>query len=231
MVATLPLLLAAVLLTPASALAQQQPAAGTYVTTGGWGTLKIEPDGAFTLETLGANGHSCGLDGRIVRGRATLEDNCVLRFDRKAAAIHVAPLSATDTARQACRAFCGARAHFEGDYHPRPPACADDAVQAERARFLVDYRARRYPDAAARLEQVLARCGRSLWWMTDAEVRNDLALAQHRAGRAAACAATLKPLDRLLAGDVHFPPLEREWADAFLPQVRFNRSLCAAPRP
>ncbi|HEY8359915.1 MAG TPA: hypothetical protein VIL30_20860 [Ramlibacter sp.] len=215
----------------AASASAQQPAAGTYVREGGSGTLQVREGGAFTLESLGANGHTCTLDGTVLRGRAATAEGCAVRFERKAGAIQVAPEGKSDAARDACRAHCGMRAHFEGDYFPQPAACRNASVAAERAAFLVDYKAKRFQPAATRLQKLLDACGRLLWWMTDAEVRNDLALAQHRAGDGAACLATLKPLEPLLRGDQHFPPLEKDWADGVLPQIRFNRKLCeATPR-
>lgn len=204
----------------------QSPSPGTYVTEGGWGTLNIRNDGGFALETLGANGHSCNLEGRIVRSRATLEQGCKVRFGLRGAVIQVGPEPATEANRQACREYCGMRAHFDGDYVAEQAACRDGPVKAERAAFLADYKGKRFPQATARLEKLLDTCGRFLWWMTEAEIRNDLGLAQHRAGRSGSCQATLKPLERLFDPGVGFPPVERDWADHVLPQIRHNIKLC-----
>jgi hypothetical protein len=224
------ILAGAALLLPAVLLAQQPPA-GAYVTEQGWGTLTVTQDGGFSLNSLGANGHSCELEGRIVGGRAVLEDGCVVSFQGKGPVIQVGAEGATDAARAACRLYCGMRAGFEGDYFPQPPECGAPVVETQRSAFLADYKARRYQAAAQRLEKVLDACGRFLWWMTDAEVRNDLALAQYRAGRPQACVATLEPLQRLLGSDASFPPLEQDWADGMVPQIRFNRDLCTGKLP
>jgi hypothetical protein len=224
------LLACATLLSTSLALAQQPPP-GAYVTEGGWGTLAIEQDGGFSLDSLGANGHSCALAGRIVGGRAVLEEGCIVAFVRKGPGLHVSPEGASDATRDACRSYCGMRASFEGDYLPQRPDCRAQAVETQRNAFLADYKARRYQAAAGRLEKMLDACGKFLWWMTDAEVRNDLALAQYRAGRPQACVATLEPLQRLLESDAYFPPMEQDWADGMVPRIRFNRDLCTGKLP
>ena len=42
------------------------------------GRLDVESDGAFHLDTIGANAHTCELDGRIAGGTASLEDGACL---------------------------------------------------------------------------------------------------------------------------------------------------------
>ena len=224
------LVAAAALAGPCGACAQQ-PAAGTYVTAGGWGKLKVQEDGAFSLEAVGTNGHHCGLEGRIVGGRAVLEELCVVSFTRQDGSVHVGPEGGADATRSACRTYCGMRADFEGVYRPELPACSQEAMRSERAAFLAEYQGRHFRSAAARLEKVLGTCGHFLWWMTEAEVRNDLALAQYRAGRRTACAQTLQPLAHLLKDQPHYPPVEREWADTLVPQLRFNWKMCARELP
>ncbi|HVE53921.1 MAG TPA: hypothetical protein VNB23_11120 [Ramlibacter sp.] len=221
-------LLAATFLGLASPVFAQAMPGTAYVTEGGAGRLEVQPDGAFALESTGANGHTCNIEGKIVRGRALLEDGCELTFERRGEALHVAR---SGPRPEACRQYCGARAGFDGDYFREPAQCRNPAVKAQRAAFLADYKARRFAAATARFEKLLGECGRFRWWMDEAEVRNDLALAQHRAGRTAECRTTLKPLERLLSGEVTFPPLEQEWANGVLPGIRFNLGLCGGTPP
>lgn len=204
---------------------------GAYVTEGGWGRVDIGKDGAFVLEATGSNAHTCNMEGRIAGGRAAPGEGCTVKFERKGAALDVAADPATAANQDACRSFCGARAHFAGTYFAEPAACRDSEVKSQRKAFMADYQAKRYAQAATRLEKTLGTCGRLLWWMTEAEVRNDLALAQHRAGDKAACSATLKPLEKLFDPAVGFPPAEKDWADRVLPQIRFNMTLCGMPAP
>lgn len=215
------------LLMPAAAFAQQ-PAPGRYVTGGGWGSLAIQPNGDFSLEASGVNGHMCRLEGRIAGGKAALEEGCVVNFDVQGDVIRVTAGHSNGN-ESACRIYCGMRASFEGSYGPEPAACRTEAIKAQRESFLGEYKARRYPVAAGRLERLLDACGNYLGWMEEAEVRNDLALAQHRAGRTPACLATLKPLERLFQYVERYPPVEREWADGMLPKIKFNWDLCGGP--
>lgn len=211
----------------------QQPVAGMYITEGGWGTLDVRRNGAFALETLGVNGHSCSIEGTMVQGRAAVKPGCTLVFGRRGQAIQLTTDSAPGE-ENGCQSFCSMRANFETTYHPEPPACRPAVLQKERAAYLEDVKAARFRPAAARLEKLVGACGRWLWWMTAAEIRNDLAVAQHRAGRSKDCLATYAPLEDLLGPNPQLPPMEEEWAKGVVPQMRANREACAravAARP
>ena len=63
---------AASLLAGTAAAQSTEPAPGVYVYEGGAGTLEIRPDGRFKIDTVGANFHTCNLEGRIAQ--ALLEE-------------------------------------------------------------------------------------------------------------------------------------------------------------
>lgn len=212
-------LLAAVGLASAQAA---NPPAGDYIFERGSGALHVKPNGHFDITTIGANAHTCALDGTIVHGKAKIDDTaCVVNFTLDADKVKV-----TTNGADQCRESCGARASFEGTYTRPAPGCTDMAVAVSRKRFKRQYDAKDYTAARTTLAPVLADCAPTLDWITTAWVRNDLALAQLRAGDRAACLQMLKPLaeDAALTDDgikENYPPAD---AEIYLPVVRATRT-------
>ncbi len=166
------------------------PMAGTYIRKGGGGDLVVQANGQFRIKTLGSNRHTCGLAGTIVGGYAKLAGTaCVVSFTPIG---HRVEVVASDG--DACKGFCGAMAWFGGDYLRPTPACTDKAIAASRQKFKRAYDAKDYALAQATLAPVLAQCDATLTGVHMGWIRNDLALAQLRAGDAAACRQTLAPL-------------------------------------
>ena len=173
------------------------PAPGEYVTEGGWGVLKVKRDKekglVFNLEAIGANGHSCSMDGQIrPDGRVDLEDSdpeCRVALDPKPEGLDIREIGK----QGACRYHCGMRASFEAVYRKPPPGCAPSAVEAKRKRFKALYDARKLRDALAVLAPVL-QCEKLMWFQDAAWVRSDLAVTQYFLDDAPGCLATLKPL-------------------------------------
>lgn len=222
-----------------AAMAAKPPhalAPGEYITERGWGVLSIGPTASggqtFSLEATGANAHICTMEGRIVRGLAELEGAndrlCRVVFRKVADGISVED----DGDGDACRAYCGARAGFPGTYLRPLPGCAPTAVKDARARFKRQYEAKSHGEAVATLAPVLSRCARTLAWQDESWIRNDLALAQARAGNKAACRATLAPL-RDLAEErdedlEHVGPPAEAYANLRIARAtRTNLALCA----
>jgi len=213
---------------------------GDYLTESGWGTLIIKRGNGgtlnFQLEAMGGNAHSCGLDGEIRNGRATLEGMdkdkpCVVTFTVKGDGIAVDSVDA-----QICRYYCGMRAAFEGLYMKAAPGCAPAAMRATRKEFKALYDRKDYAAARAKLEPAFNNCTKTLDWLETSWIRNDLAITQYRLGDNAGCLRTLEPLakdaaksDRQIQAD--FPPTD---ADNWLPVVkaaRTNLKLCGgAPK-
>lgn len=228
------LLLSALLLLAAGAQAAG-PAPGAYESHGGWGTLTVHPDGRFGIEALGANAHSCSVEGKL-HGESGIsqpdppEEPCRLRLAARGDAVKVEILGGEAT----CSLFCGARASFDGTYYRPAAGCRPARRQARRDAFLRQYRARQYAAAEATLEALLKDCGDFLFWIELDEVRNDLAIAQHHLGRDADCVATLRPTRAFEAGDARklremLPPVD---FDSYLPVAQAawnNLRHCGSP--
>lgn len=172
--------------------------AGEYLAAGGWGSLMLKPAAqgkqAFELFALGANGHSCSLSGDIRNGRAVLkyegeDGSCTIDFTRKNGRIQVTPEQ-----NDACHSNCGMRAWFDGEYEKPAAGCDTKSLQLTRNTFKKLYDRKDYVAAERTLAPVLQRCKRTLYWLEDLEIRNDLALTQAKLGKGAACRQTLKPL-------------------------------------
>lgn len=203
---------------------------GEYISEGGAGslTLKSGKNGAlrFAIEVVGANGHTCSLDGELTNGRAKLEaldekDPCVVTMTPAPSGIEV-----KGSASGSCQYYCGVRATFEATYFQPAPACRDKAVATTRKLFKQLYDAKKFAEARAKLEPLLNDCTRSLHWLDSGRIRNDLAVTLHKLGDLAGCQAVL----RSLAGDAkatdaelqeRYPPTDLE---SYLPIVRSTRT-------
>jgi hypothetical protein len=206
----------------ALAAAQTTPPAGEYIYQGGSGQLRVKADGHFDITTIGANAHTCALDGSIVRGKAKIDDGaCVVSF-----AVDADKVKVSTNGEEQCRDNCGARAGFEGTYTRPAPGCTDKAVTNTRKVFKRQYDAKSYAAARTTLAPVLTDCDATLDWITKGWVRNDLALTQYKLDDRAACLKTLQPLaeDAALSDDgvkENYPPAD---AEIFLPVVRATRT-------
>ena len=219
----------AFLLAPAAAQqAQPDLAPGDYITERGWGQLTIAKD-RFEIIAVGANGHTCSLDGKRAGAEGRTDDDddvCRVQFTARADGIE-AKAKTPDT----CRNFCGMRAQFEGLYLKPAPGCLDDEREKTQKAFKAAYVAKDYPKARELMAGMLAACGRTRGMMEGAGARNDLAITLFHLGRKDECLATLQPLtkdaarsDAKLRED--YPPSDFE---SWLPDVkaaRKNLQLC-----
>lgn len=170
------------------------PKPGTYVLSGGNGTLVLQ-DGKFSIEVVGGNAHTCSLDGTWKGETASVTDEslpCVVTLTAKPDGVEVTPVDA-----EQCLSYCGARARFEGLYLKPVAGCSSAEVKSTRAQFKRLYGAKKYAEAVAALQPVVARCEKVVDVFERMWIRNDLALAQHHAGDDAGCLATLEPLAEL----------------------------------
>lgn len=111
-------------------------ALGEYVTEGGWGQLNITRDNhglSFSILAVGANVHTCDLEGQLRDGRATLdgissEMPCVISMMANAKGIDVRTIG-----EGSCRDYCGMRAAFTG-FYVRPPAQCKSGTVSKPAR-------------------------------------------------------------------------------------------------
>lgn len=198
------------------------PPAGEYIYQGGSGALRVKSDGRFDITTIGANAHTCALDGAIVRGKARIDDtSCVVSF-----AVSADKVQVSTNGSEQCRESCGMRASFDGTYTRPTPGCTDKAVANARKTFKRLYDTRDYAVAQTTLAPVLSDCDKTLDWITKGWIRNDLALTQFKLNDRAACLKTLQPLaeDAARTDDgikENYPPAD---AEIFLPVVRATRT-------
>jgi hypothetical protein len=214
---------------------------GEYVLTGDWGRLKIEQrDGGknFSIDSIGANCHMCGLSGRLVGTTAeTVEENpsdgdmvCRIRMNPSADGRQITVEPLTD---EACRQFCGMRARFDGVYRKPQGRCTGAGQRNARDTFIRHYRAKRFNEAVAALRPLLEHCSAFLGWIEIDRVRNDLALAYFHAGNPEQCLATLRNTRAFEHADEAalrsgLPPCD---FDNYLPTAQaswHNMRLCAA---
>ncbi len=139
----------------------------------------------FEIESVGANCHymlvSGTIDAGVGRADSWADDGsdskCRVLFKKQGAEIQVS----TSTAEE-CRAYCGARASFEGSYRSVRAPCSRSDRQKIRNAFLKLYRSRDFASAAAVLEPMLSQCSEFLDMVESDQIRNDLALAQFHGG-------------------------------------------------
>lgn len=230
------LLLAGTAGTAASAAA---PPPGQYLTEGGWGRLTVtlrEGLPWMSLRTSGPNGHGCGLDGPIdAQGlvRVPPEPGAPVCTVRLRATGVPGELEVTPLEPEACRGWCGVRAGgFDGLYRRAAPGCTLPERQRARQAFQRHYEARDYAQAGAALGPVLARCAAALPPLEAAWIRNDLALAQLKAGSRAGCRQLLQPLAERAAQPEaqvreELPPADAQAWLRVLRATRTNLALCA----
>ncbi|MBV8634770.1 MAG: hypothetical protein JO002_09800, partial [Burkholderiaceae bacterium] len=172
------------------------PAIGEYITEKGWGILKVTgKPGAlhFDIAAIGANGHSCSIEGSIKDGKAVLDDSspddpCHVRFQADSAGIDVV-LGATGE----CRQYCGMRAGFDGRYLAPATGCRNRERKAAQGNFVKQYGIKNYQSALNGLLPVLNGCAATLFWLEEAQIRNDLAVTLYHLGRKEDCLAMLGP--------------------------------------
>lgn len=207
---------------------------GEYVTEHGWGTMMIRATktGAksFKLNAVGANFHTCGLEGEIHNGEAKLESEspekpCVVTFSKAKGGIEV------KNSNNTCRYYCGARAHFEGLYLKPAKGCSPGEISKARTAFKRHYDKKQYTEAQILLEPVLRNCEKVLWWIDSGWIRNDLAITKFHLGNKAGCRRVLADLaddaaktDEELQGN--YPPSDWDAYSKVINAARTNLKLC-----
>ena len=223
--------------------AASEPRPGSYIRDGESGTLVIRRDShnklVFRIESIGGNCHQCGVSG-VIRGSVAHADDeseiksgpqCAIAFSSTASGVDVHPTTEVE-----CRAYCGARAGFDGTYRVPPAACTSAGRQAARDRALRSHRAHRYADAATTLKTLLTDCAPFIGWIEIDQMRNDLALAQYRKGEFTQCLETLSAtlgskvdsVEELRAGGgkVYLPPCDFDNYSGVASATLFNKALC-----
>lgn len=220
----------------ADVMAADSIAPGVYITEGNWGSMEVSrsaPDSPlkFTINAMGANGHSCDVEGEIQNNQATTEEKCVIQFE-----IHPDRLSVIvrPESNNVCHRHCGMRAWFPGDYFPVIPFCRQS--KSIREEFSFNYKSGRYQKARDLLVELLGKCERFTDWQIQAEVRNDLAVTEFHLGDKTACLKALEPIKRAFIDDpdktgVRFTPSDEEWGEAMMKTTRFNWKKCGGLPP
>lgn len=203
-----------------------EPKAGTYVFEGGAGTLVLSK-GTFSIEVVGANAHTCQVSGswKGASGLANEEgEKCELSFAVKGDEVTVSSTG------DACRSYCGARASFDGRYLTPPKGCASAEVKKTRAAFKVAYDKKQYAESIALLKPLLETCVPVLDRFDVMWIRNDLAIAQHKAGDDSACLVTLEPLaeyrDAPPGEPIGYEPSYEDIFARIAKATRTNAKLC-----
>lgn len=208
---------------------------GQYITDKGWGTLDVKAGKdqtlGFQIETVGANLHTCELDGEIVGNRALLEGyekgrQCTIDFQPSEKGINV-----VSGDQEACRDFCGMRAWFEGLYLKVPAKCENPARENTKALFKHLYDKKEYAEARSILEPLLKNCEKTMHWDELGSSRNDLAITQYHLGDYAACLRTLdhyvedaaKKDEEVLE---NYPPADADTYSGILKAAKTNIGLC-----
>jgi len=217
---------------------------GDYATEGGWGHLSIKRDAhsdlRFQIHAIGANRHSCDLEGSIEgnTGRATEGDvsfpPCLVAFERNAAAITVGVSSDGADNFQNCRSYCGMRAIFEGTYVALPPGCESAERRRSHDGFLRLYQSGDYAKALEVVRTLQTTCGKFLAAFDEVDsVHNDAAITLHHLGDDNACLQELaKTKAAMSKGEAE---LRKDMAgapadfDLYLPVAKatwFNLKVC-----
>lgn len=230
------MLLLAVLLMLATqyASASEVVKPGEYITSGGWGEMKISKaaDGSlkFEISAIGGNAHTCGLNGKIVGGRAVLEGSgedkpCIVTFRVEGKGVQVSDNDACSNY------YCGARASFTGLYLKPLPVCESMSVMQARKEFKRLYDMKSYRKAFRALEPVFRNCADMTLWSELGLIRNDLAITQYKMGDYTGCLKTLKPLeaDARLSEEAlreNYAPADADTIIPIAKAARTNLELC-----
>ena len=224
-------LLAAFLL-PRAHAAGRSVGPGDYILDKGYGSLSIKrgKDSGlrFEIAAIGANGHTCGLDGELKNGQAKLdigegEKSCTVHFNSSAIGI--------DVTSSDCSYFCGVRAGFDGTY-VKPAAGCDVASRSKtQQEFKRLYDAKAYGQARAKLDTLIAKCEKVIHWSELGSIRNDLAITLYKLHDPSACLARLAPYIEDAAKDDDeirgsYPPVDFDIYSGIIKAARTNIRLC-----
>ncbi|MET0517771.1 MAG: hypothetical protein ABW005_02940 [Burkholderiaceae bacterium] len=174
------------LLALALSACSDEPAAGIYGTEGGWGTLQISA-GKLHINANGSNGHGCTVDAQRQDGSWQTEvlDATACRLSFKF--LGQGRWTVSGEPMEACRAFCGARANFQGDYVALPAGCTPPQQRLRHDAALRLYAAQRYGQAQATMTSLASECAVYLDWREKYSLANDQAITAWHLGDLVAC--------------------------------------------
>jgi len=193
------------------------------------GSLQVSGS-VFSIETVGGNCHVCSIDG-VLSGNEGFagegETACHFKTTVGPGSVRIE----TPRNSEGCRTYCGMRARFDGEYRMPPATCTDDARASRLEQARLAYRGGEYAKARLDLRALISDCGQFTDWITLDRERNDLALAELRAGDAAQCLEVLAQTRVAGADDeaaLGLPPCDK---DVYLDVAKStwnNRKLCKA---
>ncbi|KWZ32869.1 hypothetical protein [Burkholderia anthina] len=188
----------------------------------------VVKDGNFTIDTIGANDHTCSLTGSIKENTGVVSDGgetCRLAFSEKQRALQI---TLSDT--EACRSYCGARAWFDGLYRKPPAACTDRARTGRIKEARAAYTRKSYDVAATVFTSLIDQCSIYMNWIEVDRVRSELAVTQYHLGDKAKCLETLAPtraMQNLDDGDTFgLPPANVIDYQSTARTILHNAALC-----
>jgi len=211
------------------------PQPGEYVTNSGWGRLLVSQlegnSASFNIQSV--NGEDvCDLSGKIINGNGIAIDDssktsCVIKFTESDGDINIS----TGT-QEECKHFCGWNGGFEGTYTKVSEGCRSEKIEFARREFKQLYDQKQYKSALSKLSPVLDNCSSLLDWEEVGGVRNDIAIAQHKAGLNSSCLKTLEPYAEDAKKDdgevvESWPPALSDRYLAIIKASRTNIRLCS----
>jgi hypothetical protein len=216
--------------------AHAQIAPGEYLGENGTGRLVIQAASGgvqkFQLNSYGANGHSCEVEGSI-RGnvaRVPTEDKqppCVIKFSAKGENLDV------NADGGQCQSFCGARASIGTVFLKPAPGCTTAEVKKTRTAFKQQFDKKDFAQARALLQPVVDKCVKLMNDVDEGWVRNDLALTLLRLNDKPGCLKMLESFKDLAAMDQkaleeNYPPFDAQIRAPIARATRTNLKLCGA---
>ncbi|WP_410482495.1 hypothetical protein [Ralstonia flatus] len=193
------------------------------------GTMTVKGS-SFNITTIGGNCHTCAIEGTF-RGRVGVdkdEGTCRIAVSGNKDALK---LDSSATA-EACRAFCGMRAMFDGDYRRAPAACTDPQRQARIGQAHKQYAAKDYDAARTTLRSLLSECDPFMDWIERDKARSDLAVTEYHRGDNAQCLAVLSETTAVKAQkdtSLSLPPCDAENYASTSKAILYNQKLCQSP--
>lgn len=210
-----------------------------FGTTGGGGRLRLDrSERSVRIDVMGVNGHSCLVKGALSGAQLDRVDSESCRFQLRRQVSGALTVVVDAAAREACQENCGARAWFEGDYLPLPPACTPASLNATQGRGLKAYQSQQHEVAFQLWSQTLATCEKTMSWHAVWRWRNDAAIAAARAGRTTDCQRLSQAVvddaqQFTLPGDSEpfaYAPTDAITARPLIAAARHNLTRCA-PTP
>lgn len=178
----------------------------------------------FIIDTVGASGNLCYLEGQIKNNTWQDGDGCRIHFRSAWNSISIA---IPEKAKAACSTYCGHNTFFDKTYYRLPTACTKQAAVQTEQRFQTAYRKKHFQSAIRIKQTYLKQCGEFMHLVDRMRTRNDLAVSYKNAGNPAACRRVLQPLTEYMDNKEFQPSyIYRDEYERELKHTRFNRAAC-----